>query len=192
VNLATLREVAQLHLPSEIRKLTEVSETRQNLRAHARPRLSLRGLQEKALMPRHYKVVGFLLVLLLGIYGCAKTPGNAAVTDSAETLAKLRKLEDDYRAATVARDQYRQKLSQAEDQQTKTQNELEQTRAAATAERESLKSEVKARTTERDALQLQYESFRKNLKELLGSADASIGALNLPAPKPAADQGAQK
>src|SRR5262245_24247947 len=114
-------------------------------------------------MPRHYKVVGFLLVLLLGIYGCTKAPGTTGGSDSTEAVAKLKKLEDEYRAATVARDQFRQKLTQAEDQQAKTQKELEQTRAAAAAERDALKSEVKARTAERDALQVQYEGFRKSL-----------------------------
>ena len=59
-------------------------------------------------------------------------------------------------------------------------------------ERDTLKNEVKARTAERDALQGQYEAFRKNLKELLGTADTAVGALNLPAPKPPADSGAQK
>ena len=49
-----------------------------------------------------------------------------------------------------------------------------------------------ARAGERDALNVQFEAFRKNLKELLGSADTAVGALNLPAPKPAADQGDQK
>jgi chromosome segregation ATPase len=100
----------------------------------------------------------------------------------------VKKLEEDYRAAVAARDQFRQKLVYAEDQQAKTQKELERTRA----DRETLKSEVKTRTAERDALQGQYEGFRKSLKELIGNADAAVGALNLPAPKPPADQGAQK
>jgi hypothetical protein len=143
-------------------------------------------------MPRHLKVIGFLLVLLFGAYGCAKGPGSAASADSGEATAKFKKLEDDYRAAVAARDQFRQKLVYAEDQQARTQKELEQTRAAAATERDALKNEVKSRTTERDALQGQYEAFRKNLKDLIGNADAAVGALNLPSQKPPADQGAQK
>jgi chromosome segregation ATPase len=134
-------------------------------------------------MPRYFKVIGFLLVTLLGVYGCTKgpTPSPASSTDT----AKIQKLEEDYKAAIATRDQLRQQLATAEDQKTKTQKELEQTRT-------NLQNEVKARTAERDALQVQYETFRKNLKELLGSADSAVGALNLPAPKPPTDQGAQK
>lgn len=139
-------------------------------------------------MPRQLKALGFILVLLLGVYGCAKGPGSAATTDPESNSAKVKKLEDDYRAAAAARDQFRQKLVYAEEQQAKGQKELERTRAAADA----LKGEVKARTAERDALQVQYETFRNSLKELLGKADTAVGALNLPAPKPPADQGAQK
>lgn len=142
-------------------------------------------------MPRFYKIAGFLLVTLLGVYGCARGPGNQPSSDSG-TNAKVQKLEDDYRAAVAARDQFRQKLTAAEQQQANTQKELEQAKAAAAAERTTLQNEVKARTAERDALQVQYETFRKNLKELIGSADAAVGALNLPAPKPPTDQGAQK
>ena len=144
-------------------------------------------------MPRHYKVLGFLLVTMLGIYGCAKGPGGSASTESnSAPTAKVQKLEEEYRAALSARDHFRQKLVAAEEQQARTQQELEQARAAAATEREALKNEVKARIGERDAVNSQYETFRKNLKELIGNADTSIGALNLPAPKPPADQGAQK
>jgi len=142
-------------------------------------------------MPRSFKIIGFLLVTLLGVYGCAKGPANASASNSGTTSAKVQKLEDDYRSAVAARDQFRQKLIAAEEQQAKLQKELEQTRAKATAEREVLKGEVKARTTERDALQIQYEKFRTTLKELLGTADAEVGSLKLPAPKPPANQGAR-
>jgi hypothetical protein len=136
---------------------------------------------ENSLMPRHYKVLGFLLVTILGVYGCAKAPGNSAPTESNATTAKAQKLEEDYRAAVAARDQFRQKLVAAEQQQANTQRELEQAR-----------NEAKARTGERDAVNAQYETFRKNLKELLGTADASLSALNLPAPKPSSEHAAQK
>jgi chromosome segregation ATPase len=143
-------------------------------------------------MPRSFKIFGFLLVTLLGAYGCAKGPGTAGGAEGNTTpAAKAQKLEEDYRAAIAARDQFRQKLATAEEQQARTQRELEQARTAAMAEREAFKTELKARTCERDALQVQYETFRKNLKELIGTADTAVGALNLPAPKPPADSGAR-
>jgi hypothetical protein len=146
-------------------------------------------------MPRSLKILGFVLVTFLGAYGCAKGPGSAA-TDKSNTTAQTQKLEEDYRAAIAARDQFRLKLTAAEEQHAKAQKDLEmqleQTRATAAVEKEALKGEVKARTGERDSLQIQYEAFRKNLKDLIGNADNAVGALNLPAPKPPANQGAQK
>jgi chromosome segregation ATPase len=147
-------------------------------------------------MPRSLKILGFVLVTLLGAYGCAKGPGSAGSSDTSATTAKSQKLEEDYRAAIAARDQFRLKLTAAEEQHAKAQRDLEQqleqTKATAAAEKEALKNEVKARTGERDALLVQYETFRKNLKDLIGNADSAVGALNLPAPKPPANQGAQK
>src|SRR5262245_51095943 len=115
-------------------------------------------------MPRSYKVLGFLLVTLLGVYGCAKGPGGSGGPESSSTAAKTQKLEEDYRAAIAARDQFRQKLVTAEEQHAQLQQQLDQARTAAATEREALKNEVKARTGERDALQMQYETFRKSLK----------------------------
>src|SRR5262249_48303088 len=116
-------------------------------------------------MPRSYKVFGFVVVALLGIYGCSKGPTSVPHADSG-SAAKIQKLEDDHKAAVAARDQFRQKLAAAEEQNTKAQaaqtelqKQLEQTKAAAAAEKEALKGEVKARTGERDALQIQYETF---------------------------------
>ena len=140
-------------------------------------------------MARSHKIVGFLFVVLLGAYGCAKGPGSSASTGNSPTgTAKVQKLEDDYRGALAARDQYRQKLAAAEEQakqkQAHLEQQLEQARAAAAAERDALKAEVKARAGERDALQAQYEGFRNTLRELVGTADTAVGKLNLPAVAP--------
>lgn len=133
-------------------------------------------------MARHYKALGFVFVVMLGLYGCAKGPGGSAGTEAA-SAARVQRLEEDYRAAVAARDQFRQKLTAAEEQQAKAKRELEQAKVVAAAEREALRGEVKARTGERDALNAQFETFRKNLKELIGTADTAVGALNLPPPQ---------
>ena len=133
-------------------------------------------------MPRSYKIIGFILVTLLGVYGCAKGPGSTS-KDSNSNSAKVQRLEDDFRAAVAARDQFRTQLAATAEQHAKVQKELERTRAAAAAERTALKGEVKARTAERDALQVQYETFRKNLKELLGHADSAVGGAELARPE---------
>jgi septal ring factor EnvC (AmiA/AmiB activator) len=122
-------------------------------------------------MPRSLKALGFVLVLMVGIWGCAKGPASASNDAATATAAKLKQVEEEYRAAQAARDQFRVKLAASEELQAKTAAELTLTRIKA----EKL-------TTERDALNAQYDAFRKNLKELLGSADSAVSALGLPAP----------
>lgn len=144
-------------------------------------------------MARHYKALGFLLVVTLGLYGCAKGPGGSTPTEgNTAATAKVQRLEEDYRAAVAARDHFRQKLATAEEQQSRAQRELEEAKVAAASEREALKGEVKARAGERDAVNAQFETFRKNLKDLIGTADSAVGALNLPAPKPPSEPLARK
>ncbi len=127
-------------------------------------------------MTRSHKVLGFLLVVICGLYGCAKGPtGKGGSSEKNSPLeAKVQRLEEDYRAAAAARDQFRVKLLAAEEKQTHLQKQLEQSRQIAAADREALTAEVKARLAERDTLALQYDSFRKNLRELLGQAETAL------------------
>jgi DNA anti-recombination protein RmuC len=123
-----------------------------------------------------------LIVAILGIWGCAKSPGGAAEAERVRLLeARAMKLEDDFRSAASARDQLRKKLAAAEEQHRKTRNELEQQLQALTREREELRQQLTLRTCERDALSSQYDQFRKNIRELLGQADAAI---NKPSEQP--------
>jgi len=117
-------------------------------------------------MNRATKIIGFVLVTLFGVYGCAKGPGDGTEKGSAPATRSQR-LEEDLRAASAARDQLRQKLVAAEERQTLLQKQYETERAA-------LKAELKARTTERDSVATQYDGFRKNLKELIGQAEGAL------------------
>jgi hypothetical protein len=117
-------------------------------------------------MSRTSKIIGFVLVTLFGVYGCAKGPGEGT-EKSTSPATKSQRLEEDLRAASAARDQLRQKLVAAEERQTQLQKQFETERAA-------LKAELKARTTERDSVATQYDGFRKNLKELIGQAESAL------------------
>lgn len=126
-------------------------------------------------MTRSHKVLGFLLVAILGIYGCAKSPGTGADARTAE--AKVQRLEEDFRAAAAARDSFRQQLVQAQERQAQTQRQLDQattTAAAERAQKEAAQADLRARTTERDTLQTQYDGFRRTIRDLLGQADAAM------------------
>ena len=113
-------------------------------------------------MNRTTKIIGFVLVTLFGVYGCAKGPEDGTEKSTAPS-AKVQRLEDDLRAVSSARDQLRQKLAAAEDRSIALQKQLDKERA-----------ELKARTTERDTVATQYEGFRKNLKDLLGQAESAL------------------
>jgi septal ring factor EnvC (AmiA/AmiB activator) len=122
-------------------------------------------------MTRSHKVLGFLLVALLGIYGCARGPAAAPHGEKAALEAKVQRLEEDLRAAAAARDSFRQRLLTTEEKQTQTQRALDQAAAGAT----KVAKERDAARAERDALHAQYDGFRKNIRELLGQAETALG-----------------
>ena len=114
-------------------------------------------------MTRSEKVIGFILVLVVGVWGCAKGPDSAAVGKNTSLEAKAQRLEEDFRAAAAARDQFKQKLLAAEEKLT-----AAETRAT------QLASERDRLTTDLQAMAGQYESFRKNLKALIGQAETAL------------------
>jgi len=123
------------------------------------------------------RAVAILLLATLGIWGCAKGPGTSSASNAERIKAleaKNAKLEDDFRAAAAVRDQARKKLSTIEDEYRVVRTELDQQLRSTTQERDELKQQLNSRTTERDAMVTQYEQFRKNIRELLGQADAAI------------------
>lgn len=113
----------------------------------------------------------FLLIATAGMWGCAKvSPSAARDADKIKSLeARIVKLEDDFRTAAMTRDQLRQKLAAVE----KEKAMLEKQMPMLTQERDELRQQLSSRTTERDTLQAQYDGFRKEIRTLLGQADAS-------------------
>lgn len=138
-------------------------------------------------MTRAHKVLGFLLVAMLGIYGCARGPAAASNGDKAALEAKVQRLEEDFRAAAAARDSFRQRLLATEEKQTQTQKALDQ--AVATAAKAA--RERDAARADRDTLAVQYEAFRKNIRELLGQAETALGNPPAGAPAPTVAVGTQ-
>lgn len=132
-------------------------------------------------MTRSHKVLGFLLVSIFGIYGCARNP--AAPANTAATEARAQRLEEDFRAAAAARDSFRTRLLQAEEQQAQLRRQVESLTATAAAERadkESARADLRARTTERDNLQTQYDGFRRTIRDVLGQAEAALAPPTAP------------
>src|SRR5437867_1562353 len=111
-------------------------------------------------MSRPSRALILLLVTTFGLWGCAKGPANHANGRAVEL--KLAKVEDDLRVTLTGRDQLRKQLAGVEAQRTELQKQLAE-----------LKQQVSVRTSERDALQGQYDQFRENIRKLLGQAEAA-------------------
>jgi septal ring factor EnvC (AmiA/AmiB activator) len=111
-------------------------------------------------MNRNTRAIAILSVSLLGLWGCAQGPTATAQAERIKSLeTKIARLETDYKAAAAARDQLRQQLTDAE---------------AVAKERDDLKAQLKVRTGERDQVAVQYDTFRKSIKDLLGQADSAV------------------
>jgi chromosome segregation ATPase len=127
-------------------------------------------------MSRANKALVVLVVALLGLWGCAQRPGHAGADRLKAAEAKLAQLDEDYRVVTAARDQVRKKLADVEAQRAKLQQDMEEQQQNLGKERDDLKQQLGARTAERDAVQGQFETFRKAVRSLLNQADTAATA----------------
>ncbi len=125
-------------------------------------------------MSRASKALAVFFVASLGLWGCSQGPTNGPGSlERIRTLeAKHSKLEEEYRATAIVRDQLRKQTQEQEDQVQALQKE-----------RDDLRQQLAARTAERNTAQVQYEQFRNGIKDLLGRAEASLNPL-APTPPP--------
>lgn len=126
-------------------------------------------------MTRGGKALSVMLVVLLGLWGCARGPvGQTGQAERIHSLeSKCAKLEDDYRAVASARDQARKQATALEAERTRLQKDLAE-KQAILKERDLLRQQVSVRTSERDNLQLRCDRLKKGLQSLLGQDDASL------------------
>src|SRR6516164_7963128 len=100
-------------------------------------------------MSRGGKVLGVMLIVLLGLWGCARGPASHAT--QAERIhhleAKCSKLEDDYRSIANARDQARKRVAALESERAQLLKELE-IKQALLKERDALRQQIASRTNE--------------------------------------------
>ncbi len=118
-------------------------------------------------MTRTHKVLLILGLTIFGVWGCGKSNSTNAQNAAAMKIAKL---ESDLRAAIDARDLFRQKFNESQ-----TQARLESHRyQAVVKERDELVVKLQQKTEEHRELQVQYDGFRKNLKDLIGQAEVAL------------------
>jgi chromosome segregation ATPase len=126
-------------------------------------------------MTRADKAVLIALAAALGVWGCARGPSGNVSAEKAKALEqKVSKLEEDFRAAAATRDQVRQRLTAVEEQRNQFEKEVANLKVVV-KERDDLRRQVAARTTERDTLQSQYDQFRKAIRDLVGQAETAAG-----------------
>lgn len=122
-------------------------------------------------MSRFRQAVGVAIVSLFGLWGCSRAPvpeGNGANAEKLKALeAKMARLEDDFRAASSARDQVSKKLLAAEEARVALQGQV----TRMTQEMKAKDDQIQTRTSERDQVTSQYKLFREGLKDLLARSE---------------------
>lgn len=128
-------------------------------------------------MSRANKALVLLVVAVCGLWGCAQGPTNGAATqERIKALeSKCGKLEDDYRAVAAARDQLRKRLAAVDEERARLEQEVEEGQSVS-KERDELRQQLHVRTGERDAVQAHFDAFRKNIRSLLGQAEAAAAS----------------
>lgn len=120
-------------------------------------------------MTRAHKALALMVVATMGLWGCSQEQSHSSGNAKLRALeSKNAKLEEDFRAMAAAREQIRKKLAAVE-------QELEQAQGIA-KERDELRQQVSTRTSERDAVQSQFDQFRREIRKLLGQADSVSNA----------------
>ena len=130
-------------------------------------------------MNQFQKALLFLLVVMLGIWGCAQGSGVSSADRIRALETKVTRLEEDFRAAATARDQFRKKLGETEQIAAQLKEEVDALRPVV-KERDEIRMQLKARTQERDAVMIQFDGFRKSLRDLLGQMDAAAKSTSPP------------
>jgi uncharacterized coiled-coil DUF342 family protein len=125
-------------------------------------------------MNRAINVLVVMVAAVLGLWGCAQ--GGGSSHEKVRALeSKCAKLEDDYRAVALARDQLRKKLGLVEEERNELRKEAELVQTVI-KERDDLRTQLVARIGERDQLQIQFDQLRKGIRSLLGQAEAMTPA----------------
>src|SRR5262249_37853559 len=122
---------------------------------------------------RNMKILGIAVVFMCGmsIWGCNQQKTGAVNSKIRDLEARYTKLEEDYQTLLTNSENERKRLQQLDDQRAGLESdkaELSRQLESANAERESLRSQVNQRVSERDAAQNQLVQLSKDLQALAG------------------------
>src|SRR5262245_29181644 len=149
------------------------------------------------------KIAAVVLVVGLGIWGCARKPSERGESDRVRSLeGRCVKLEQDYRTAAQARDKARSDVAALEreaidrdlliKERDEARSQAEEAKAEfdriarqlaqRTNERDLLRRDLNVTTAERDTVMGRYDRLRRGLQEVMAQDDDSQGASAVPAP----------
>jgi chromosome segregation ATPase len=146
------------------------------------------------------KISAVVLVVSLGIWGCARKPAESTADRLRSLEARCVKLEQDYRTVAQARDSARKDLAALEEEVNRQKTDAANHEATAkerdelrrqvetvqfererlskqlrdrTNERDQLNRDLNVRTAERDTALSRYEKFRKTLQTIVAQDEGS-------------------
>lgn len=138
-------------------------------------------------MSRNFRWIAASLILSVCVgWGCTKSeptkPASTHTTSQLKALeTRVAKLETQLKNESTLRAQLQNQLNSTQQALTATKSQLvatteklqrsEKRAQALETERNEALLALQARTTEKDALQVQYDDFRKTLKDLIGKAE---------------------
>ena len=120
----------------------------------------------------------FVLLLLvvgsLGIWGCAQGAGSSANAERIRALeTKIARLEEDFKASIAVREQLRKKLTSVEEERSQLSQQVDQLQSVV-KDRDNLRQQLALRTSERDAVQSQFNNLCKGIKALIGQVETPV------------------
>jgi septal ring factor EnvC (AmiA/AmiB activator) len=160
--------------------------TREKQRLERAAYAPVEPLKEHTTMKRFFKGWMIVLTAALGVWGCTQSApvGSSTSSDKQKSLeTKVSKLEDENKSVTVAREQLRKKLAEAEEQKTELQKQLDEMKIVC-KERDELKTALAERTEEKVNLQNQFEDIHKALRNIVNQADAISTRMGQPPATP--------
>lgn len=122
-----------------------------------------------------------LVVISAVVVGCSQRPTAATGGNDRTLETKVAKLEKDLKGLQDEAVKARAEAARQIADDAKRIADAAKQVADLGKERDELKTLLKARTGERDVVQTQYDTFRKELKELVGKMDAAANGVAPPA-----------
>ncbi len=121
-------------------------------------------------MNRIYLNLSIVLIVLTGLWGCARSPGQSGLDVSTVLQNKVNQLSDEMARLNAKDQQLNEELVAARELSKQLKIEIQSLKK----ERDAINEVVRIRTQEREAVQNHYDQFRKSLRDLLAKNESTL------------------